>query len=96
MMMSPDSFLKEYKNAGYFELLKLKNELVQEIAEFERVCEMKSDGWKINPGPDVRYQWNLELMGKVAGMLKEAFNREYEMRGKSIEDFYREMMGGRK
>lgn len=91
MMMSPDSFLKEYKNAGYFEFLKLKNELVQRIAEFEKDCEMKSDGWKINPGPDVQYQWNLEVMGKVAGMLKEAFNREFEMGEKGIEDFYREM-----
>ena len=41
MMMSPDTFLKEYENAGYFELLKLKNELVQGIAEFENDCEMK-------------------------------------------------------
>lgn len=39
-MMSPDSFLKEYENAGYFELMKLKNELVQRIAEFEREYEM--------------------------------------------------------
>ena len=91
MMMSPDSFLKEYENAGYFELLKLKNELVQKIAEFERDCEMKDDGWNFSPGPDVQYQWNLEVLGKVAGMLREAFNREFEMGEKSIEDFYREM-----
>lgn len=91
MMMSPDSFLKEYENAGYFELLKLKNELVQSIASFENDCEMKDDGWKFSPGPDVQYQWNLDVLGKVAGMLREAFNREFEMGEKSIEDFYREM-----
>lgn len=91
MMMSPDYFLDEYENAGYFELLKLKNELVQEIAEFESDCEMKDDGLKVSPGPDVQYQWNLEVLGKVAGMLREAFNREFEMGEKSIEDFYREM-----
>lgn len=91
MMISPDYFLDEYENAGYFELLKLKNELVQEIAEFESDCEMKDEGVKVSPGPDVQYQWNLDVLGKVAGMLKEAFNREYEMREKSIEDFYREM-----
>lgn len=91
MMMSPDSFLKEYEKADYFELLKLKNELVQSIAAFENDCEMKNDGWKISPGPDVQYQWNLEVLGKVAGMLQEAFNREYEMWGKSISDYYKEM-----
>lgn len=91
MMMSTDSFLKEYENAGYFELLKLKNELVKSIAAFERDFERKDDGWKINPGPDVQYQWNLDVLGKVAGMLREAFNREFEMGEKSIENFYREM-----
>lgn len=91
MMMSPYSFLKEYENAGYFELLKLKNELVKSIAAFESDCERKDDGWKINPGPDVQYQWNLDVLGKVAGMLREAFNREFEMGEKSIENFYREM-----
>lgn len=91
MMMSPDYFLDEYENAGYFELLKLKNELVQSIAAFENDSEMKSDGWRFNPGADVQYQWNLDVLGKVAGMLREAFNQEYEMGEKSIEDFYREM-----
>lgn len=29
-------------------------------------------------GPDVGYQLNLELLGLIAPLLKEAFNREYE------------------
>lgn len=91
MMMSPDGFLAEYENASYLELLKLKNELVQDIAEFETDYEQKNLGWGICPQPDVHYQWNLEVLGKVAPMLQEAFNKEYENGEKNISDYYKEM-----
>lgn len=32
-----------------------------------------------SPCPDVGYQLNLELLGLIAPLLKEAFNREYEI-----------------
>lgn len=50
MMMSPEVFLAEYENASYFELLKLMNELVQCIAEFEQDYDMEESGWEIQPG----------------------------------------------
>lgn len=89
--MSPEGFLAEYENASCLELLKLKNELVQSISEFEKDYEMKNPDWNMNPSPDVRYQWNLEVLSSVASMLHEAFNRDYEMGEKSISDFYREI-----
>ena len=91
MMMSPEGFLAEYENASYFELLKLKNELVQCIAEFEQDYDMEESGWEIQPGPDVRYQYNLEVLEKLAPMLREAFNREYETGEKTMLDYYLEM-----
>lgn len=42
-------------------------------------------------GPDVRYQYNLEVLEKLAPMLREAFNREYESGEKTMLDYYREM-----
>ena len=91
MMMSPESFLAEYKNASYLELLKLKNELVQCIEEFEKDYYQEEHVWTISPTPDVHYQWNLDVLGRVAPMLREAFNREYEMGDKNIADYYKEM-----
>lgn len=91
MMLSPDAYLLEYENASYFELLKLKNELVQCITDFENDCDMEHPAWNMNPSPDVGYQWNLEVLSGVASMLHEAFNREYEMGEKSISDYYKEM-----
>ena len=91
MMISPDAFLSQYENASYFELLKLKNELIQNITDFEKDFDMKDSGWECKPSPDVHYQWNLEVLGKVAQMLQEAFNKEYEWGEKTISDYYKEM-----
>lgn len=90
-MMSPNTFLKEYENASYFELLKLKNELIQKISEFESDVEQNNLRWGINPSPDVHYQWNLETLSKVSNMLKEKFNKEYERGEKNLSDYYNEM-----
>lgn len=67
MMISPEFFLMEYENADYFELLKLKNELVQNITDFENDCDMKNDGWNINPGPRQVQYISIEEIAK--GML---------------------------
>lgn len=91
MMISPDAFLSQYENASYFELLNLKNEVVQCIAEFEKDYDMEEPGWGMQPGPDVHYQYNLEVLGKLAPMLREAFNREYESGEKTISDYYKDM-----
>lgn len=42
-MLSPETYLSEYENASYSELLKLKNKLVQKIAEFENDFDMKEN-----------------------------------------------------
>lgn len=91
MMISSDAFLSQYENASYFELLKLKNELIQNITDFENDFDMKDSGWGCNPSPDVHYQWNLEVLGKVAQMLQEAFNKEYEWGEETISDYYKHM-----
>lgn len=91
MMVSPSSFLSDYENATYFELLKLKNDLVQRISDFEKDYDMKNLKWGIDPSPDVHYQWNLEVLGKLAQILQEAFNKEYEWGEKNTSDYYKEM-----
>lgn len=91
MMLSPESFLAGYENRSYFELLNLKNELVQSIADFENDVDMKNQEWSVHPMPDVHYQWNLEVLGKLTPMLQEAFNSEYKMGDKNIFDYFEDM-----
>ncbi|MCQ2588565.1 MAG: hypothetical protein MJ174_10645 [Treponema sp.] len=79
MMISPDYYLSEYENASYAELLKLKNKLVDDIASFENTLGKNNFESTFQPGSDVRYQWNLEVLGKLLILLQKAFNREYEL-----------------
>lgn len=78
MMMAPQTFLAEYENASYSELLKLKNELVQEIADFENSIGKGIEQSQIQPSPDVHYQWNLQVLGILCPMLGDKFNEEFE------------------
>ena len=78
MMMDPILYAEQFKNASYLELLRIKNELISDISKFENDSDRKAPAWNISPGPDVQYQWNLEVLGLIAPMLSDAFNREYE------------------
>lgn len=78
MMMSPAQYVEKFRNASYQEILKFKNELISDISKFENDSDRKELDWNVSPGPDVQYQWNLEVLGLIAPMLAEAFNREYE------------------
>jgi hypothetical protein len=47
--------------------------------------------WEVKPGPDVQYQWNLEVLGLIAPMISEAFNKEYESGEKTTYDYGKDM-----
>jgi hypothetical protein len=91
MMIDPEQYVEQYKNASYCDLLKFKNELILHITEFEHDYNRENPDWMAKPGPDVHYQWNLEVLGLIAPMLSEAFNREYEWGEKNIIDYGKDM-----
>lgn len=88
MMMAPEQYVEQFENASYQEILKEKNELVSGISKFEHDYDREDPDWNICPKPDVRYQWNLEVLGLIAPMLSKAFNREYEWGGKRYLGFW--------
>lgn len=77
MLSSPDLFIEEHQNDSYEELVKLKNELISEIDEFER-SDNNSDDVIIPPSPETYYQWNLSVLEKIIPLLQEAYRRKYE------------------
>ena len=91
MMMAPEQYVEQFKNASYQQILKVKNELISEITKFEHDYDREDPDWEAKPGPNVHYQWTLEALGLIAPMLSEAFNREYEWGEKDISDFGGEM-----
>ena len=91
MMLAPEHYVEQFKNASYLEILKFKNELVSLISNFEHDYEMEDSQWVERPSPDVYYQWNLKVLGLIAPMLSEAFNREYEWGEKNMDDYADDM-----
>lgn len=91
MMLAPQQYAEQFENASYQELLKIKNDLVKSISDFEHDYDMKLEEWMERPNAEVHYQWNLEVLGLIASMLHEAFNKEYEQGEKNMEDYYRDM-----
>ena len=91
MMIDPFSYVDQYKDASYQEILKFKNELISDITKFEHDFDRKDPNWRVAPGPDVQYQWNLEALGFIASMLSKAFNKEYETGDKVIFDYGKDM-----
>ena len=91
MMIDPEQYVEQYKNKPYQDILQFKNKLISQINEFEHDFDRKNPGWMAKPGPDVHYQWNLEVLGLIAPMLSEAFNSEYEWGEKNIIDYGKDM-----
>lgn len=76
MMISPETFIEEHKDKSYIELLKVRDELLEEIRSFEYKGQ-DSMGFMISPSPEVRYQCNLLYLGKLCELISEKYNQEF-------------------
>ena len=77
MMISSESFIEEHKNKSYKELLVVRDELIKDIIAFEKDTERQGEEWMIMPSPEVRYQCNLEYLGRLCQLIADKYNREY-------------------
>lgn len=77
MMISPDSYIDEFKNKKYKELVVEKNKLLKEISDFEN-NNIPKESYNINPSPDVIYQCNLLYLSKLCELIADKYNKEYE------------------
>ena len=64
MMISPKTFIENLKDKSYSELLEEREKLLNDIYSFEKRPN-KSKGIFISPSPEVRYQVNLQYLGKL-------------------------------
>ena len=76
MMVSPESFIKEYENMSYSELLPVRDELIEAVRAFEEHAYDPEEEL-VHPSPEVRYQCNLEYLGRLCGLIAEKYNQEY-------------------
>ncbi|MCR5690445.1 MAG: hypothetical protein K6G71_09375 [Clostridiales bacterium] len=81
MMISPESFIEfECKGKSYKELLKIRDELLESVYDFEK-GRISSEEKMIMPSPEVVYQMNLEYLGELCKLIAETYNQEVVCQG---------------
>lgn len=79
MMIGPKSFIEQYKDKSYEELIDARDNLIREIQHFEKLekeGDHSGEEWMIHPQPDVRYQVNLEYLSALCSYMSEKYNEE--------------------
>ncbi len=86
------SFVEEYKNAEYLELIVVRDKLIAYIHEYEKK-DLEGDRsgkeWMSNPGPDVIYQVYLEYLGELCALMKNRYNADYVWGDKKLSEDYK-------
>lgn len=90
-MTSPESFIQEYKNKSYSELLSARDKLLKEIRAFERhTYDPERD--MFCPSPEVIYQCNLEYLGELCKLISKKYNQEFVWKDTGNESELPDMM----
>lgn len=76
MMISPLTFIElKCKGKKYGELLKIRDEIIDEMYAFEE-GELPEEDWMMLPSPKTRYHWNLECLGELCKLILETYINE--------------------
>ena len=75
MMMSPESFVGQYEESTYDELLEIREQLLEEIYYYEKGTDEGEE--MILPSPETRYLLNLEYLGKLCELIIQKYREKY-------------------
>ena len=73
MMVSPDSYVSEFADKTYEEILAEKDRLVKEIKEYENKSQDLEPPVFISPSPDTRYKVNLLYLAEICKLLEKKY-----------------------
>lgn len=89
MMISPEAYMDELKNATYTELINERKRLLKYIVAFEKneiSGNRTGEEWQICPAPDVKYQCYLEYLASLCAFMKRKYNEDYVWGEKNLSD----------
>ena len=78
-MISPEIFAEEHADKTYEELIEVRNNLINDIKQFEETPRNEESGFIICPGPDVVYQMNHEYLSKICLLIVQKFQEQQEL-----------------
>ncbi len=88
MMISPQQFTENYRNAPYLKLIEERDRLIREIRRFEKneiAGNRNGQEWKYCPSPDVRYQMHLEYLSGICCLMEKRYNEAYVWGGRTLK-----------
>lgn len=89
MMISPEAYLEQMKDATYEQLIKERDGLIRYVRRYEKTEKAgvrSGDEWMICPSPDVRYQMYLEYLSGLCLFMRNKYNEEYVWGDKKLSD----------
>ena len=79
MMISPAQYIETIENDSFVDLIKKREELIKSIKILEKIVfsdKKESEEWMMHPGPDVRYQMDLQYLAELCNFMSEKYNNE--------------------
>ena len=89
MMISPEMYAEQFKNATYKEMIKERDSLIRYIRKYEKLekaGDRSGEEWMIHPQPDVRYRMQMEYLAALLLLMKDKYNEEYVWGDKKLSD----------
>lgn len=89
MMISPSTYIDEFKDSDYEALIEERDSLIAAIIEFEaneRAGDRTGPEWMMAPNAEVVYQMNLEYLSEICKLMHERYNEEYVWGEKKLSD----------
>ena len=89
MMISPLSYIEQFENAEYLELIKERDSLLAFIKDYETkdiAGDRSGEEWRIHPQPDVRYQVYLAYLSELCSLMREKYNADYVWGDRKLKD----------
>lgn len=89
MMLNPEMYAEQFKNASYQEMIKERGSLMRHIRKYEKLekaGDRSGEEWMIHPQPDVRYQMYMEYLAALLLLMKYKYNEDYVWGDKRLSD----------
>lgn len=89
MMLNPEMYAEQFKNASYQEMIKERDSLMRCIRKYEKLekaGDCSGEEWMIHPQPDVRYQMYMEYLAALLLLMKDKYNEDYVWGDKRLSD----------
>ena len=89
MMISPEMYAEQFKEASYQEMIKERDSLIRYIRKYEKLekaGDRSGEDWMIHPQPVVCYHLFMAYLAALLLFMSNKYNEEYVWGDKKLSD----------